>query len=46
MVPKAHGFSVDDQVMLYLLRLGSQPVILRNTGIERSARDGVAPAVR
>jgi hypothetical protein len=45
MVPKTHGFSVDDQVILYLLRLGAQPVILRNAGIEGIAGARIAHAV-
>jgi hypothetical protein len=46
MVPKAHSFPVDDQVMLHLLRLGSQLIILCDGDIKRSARVGVASAAR
>jgi hypothetical protein len=42
MVPKAHRFTVDDQVMLHLLGLRAQPVILGDAGIEPMAHTGVA----
>jgi hypothetical protein len=43
MVPKAHRFAVDDQIVLHLLSLGLQPVVLRDASIERLASVGIAP---
>jgi hypothetical protein len=45
MAPKAHRFAVDDQIVLYLLRLGAQPVMLRNVGVERVPGVGVLAAI-
>jgi hypothetical protein len=45
MAPKTHRFTVDDQVMLDLLRLCAQLVIPGDTGVECLAGNGIAPAV-
>ncbi len=46
MVPKAHRLSVDDQVMLDLLRLGSQAIVVGDIGIHGLTNAGIVHVSR
>ena len=45
MIPKAHRFAVNNQVLLHLLGLGAQSIILRDADIECRRRFGVTRLV-